>query len=789
MDFGLNFKNLLPGKRLDPFPITLYNKEWYIVFTLAQRGGREMYAQVIVDIVHENVAHTFTYGIPEGMALREGQRVEVPFGRQRKEGVVLSLTADTEIPPERLRSVIRPLEDYAAIRPPLIALARQMAEDAHCPLAETLRLMLPAQMRGGRVQVKTQMVARAAVPAEQMEAAAQAEKRSPKRRLLLTLLADGKTHPVEELKLLVREPLPSLRQLVSAGLVTLAQQEVLRRPGGVAEEKPAPDPVLTPGQQEVLDEMLPSLSMGQGRYLLHGVTGSGKTEVFIRLVRQTLAQGKSAMILVPEIALTPQMVSWFRARFGAVAAVLHSRLSAGERFDEWRRIWRGDARVVIGARSAVFAPCEKLGLLIVDEEHESTYLSDRHPRYDAREVALRRCENEGATLLLASATPSILSFAKARRGDYVLLEMPNRVGNRPMPQVTLVDMRAEMEKGNRSIFSTQLIAALQNCVARGEQAMLLMNRRGYHSFVSCRSCGYVVKCPNCDVAMTCHVTENGMTDAQLHCHYCGAAQQLPTKCPSCAGKYIRYFGAGTQRVEEELKKLFPQEKVIRMDIDTTSGKEGHARLLDEFRSGRARLLVGTQMIAKGLDFPRVTLVGVIAADMTLNLPDYRARERTFQLLTQVAGRAGRGTLPGQVIVQTYKPEDEVIRSAAAQDYRAFFEMEFDRRRTGLYPPFTILARLLVESNLPTTAQKTAETLYARCEALLAEHPTWKKRTLMLRLDQPGIRVLRGKTRWHVMMKLLVHPDTEQFAAALSEMAREKQDNADVWFEYNPTTMM
>ena len=469
--------------------------------------------------------------------------------------------------------------------------------------------------------------------------------------------------------------------------------------------------------------------------------------------------------------------------------MLHSRLSVGERFDEWRRIRRGDARVVIGARSAVFAPCGNLGLIVVDEEHESTYISDRHPRYDAREVAIRRCENEHATLLLASATPSILSFARARRGDYVLLEMPSRVGNRPMPQVTLVDMRKEMENGNRSVFSGQLVAALKNCVARGEQAMLLMNRRGYNSFVSCRSCGYVVKCPNCDVAMTYHVVGSGQTEAKLHCHYCGFAALPPNTCPKCGSKYIRYFGAGTQKIEEELKKLFPQENVIRMDIDTTSGKDGHAKLLDEFRSGRAKLLVGTQMIAKGLDFPKVTLVGVIAADMTLNLPDYRARERTFQLLTQVAGRAGRGTLPGQVIIQTYKPEDEVIQTAAAQDYRAFFELEFDRRRTGLYPPFTILARLLVESNSPQKAREVATMLHARCEELLNAHPQWKKRALMVRLDQPSITVLRGKTRWHVLMKLLVHPETEQFAAALSELAREKQEGAEVYFEYNPTTMM
>ena len=638
-----------------------------------------MLAQVIVDIVHENVAHTFTYRVPEGMPLSVGQRVEVPFGPRKKEGVVVALTERCDLPPERLRDVIAPLEDYPAILPCLLTLARRMADSAHCPLAETLRLMLPAEMRGGRVQVKQQPVARLAIPPEQVEEAMTAQGRSQKRRALLALLRDGAPHPVGEMKLVVCEPLESLRQLAAAGLVELWQQEVLRRPGG-GMSAPVPDPELTPSQREALEIMLPELEQGTGRFLLHGVTGSGKTEVFIRLVRRAIEMGKSAMILVPEIALTPQMVDWFRARFGPVAAVLHSRLSAGERFDEWRRIRRGDARVIIGARSAVFAPTERLGLIVVDEEHETTYLSDRHPRYDAREVAQWRCEEEDATLLLASATPSILSFAKARRGDYTLVEMPTRVLNRPMPEVEIIDMRRELEQGNRSVLSGRLVSGLRDCLRHGQQAMLLMNRRGYNAFISCRSCGHVMKCPNCDVSLTYHV-QGG--DGQLHCHYCGHAEPPPQVCPECGSRYIRYFGAGTQKVEEELRRLFPGVGVARMDIDTTSGKDGHQRLLDEFRSGRARVLVGTQMIAKGLDFPRVTLVGVVAADMTLNLPDYRSRERTFQLLTQVAGRAGRGELPGQVIIQTYKPEDPTILASSRQDYRAFFEEEFARRRTGL----------------------------------------------------------------------------------------------------------
>ena len=424
--------------------------------------------------------------------------------------------------------------------------------------------------------------------------------------------------------------------------------------------------------------------------------------------------------------------------------------------------------------------------MVVDEEHEQTYLSDRHPRYDAREVAAFRCGEEGATLLLSSATPSILSFAKARRGDYTLLEMPHRVMNRPLPTVEVVDMRAELAQGNRSVFSAPLLSALRACMDRGEQAMLLMNRRGYHAFVSCRACGHVMKCPNCDVAMTYHVSGG---DGQLHCHYCGCQLPPPEKCPACGSAYIRYFGAGTQQVEEALHKLLPGVPVGRMDIDTTSGKDGHQRLLDDFRAGRTRILVGTQMIAKGLDFPRVTLVGVVAADMTLNLPDYRARERTFQLLTQVAGRAGRGNLPGQVFIQTYKPEDPVIQAAARQDYRSFFEEEFSRRRTGLYPPFTLLARLLVEGREDQRAQERARGLYNACRALLAQHPPWRKRTLLLRLDAAPVKFLRGKSRYQVLFKLFVHPDTDAFLGEVSRLAQEKSEGTDTWFEVNPANMM
>ena len=749
-----------------------------------------MFAQVIVDIVHENVARTFTYRVPEALAGRlcPGYRVSVPFGPRTLEGVVTGLSETCDLPPEKVRTIRDTLEDYPAILPALLKLAQHMAEETHAPLAETLRLMLPAQMRGGRVKVRTETAAQLAIPPEEAGAAAAAQGRSRKRQMLITLLSDGEVHPVSELAQLVKDPLASLRALQDQGTVYLMEREVLRRPAsfGGADE-PAEDPPLTDEQREALSLMLPGLERGEGRFLLHGVTGSGKTEVFIRLVRRALAMGRGAVILVPEIVLTPQMVDWFRSRFGAVAAVLHSRLSPGERFDEWRRIRRGDARVVIGARSAVFAPLENPGVIIIDEEHETTYLSDRHPRYDAREIARRRCAEEGAALVLASATPSILSFARARKGDLRLVELPHRVFDRPLPEVEIVDMRRELERGNRSVFSASLLDALTRCLDRGEQAMLLMNHRGYNSFVSCRACGKAVKCPHCDISMTYHMTGG---DGRLHCHYCGSSQPVPTLCPACGSRYIRFFGAGTQKVEEELRSRFPGTGVVRMDIDTTAGKDGHAKLLAEFRSGRARVLVGTQMIAKGLDFPRVTLVGVVAADMTLNYPDYRARERTFQLLTQVAGRAGRGELPGRVIIQTYKPEDSTILAAARQDYHAFFTEEFARRRESFYPPFTVMARLLAESPSDEAARRRAEELHAALMKLLAEHPAWQRRVLLALVDQPSVKYLRGKARWHVMLKLSASPEAEALCAALTDLARAgAEEGVETWFEYNPVNMM
>ena len=750
-----------------------------------------MIAQIIVDVVHSNVAKPFSYLVPADMHLLPGMRVRVPLGRRQVDGIVIKVLPSedfsAEVSVEKLRPIAKVLDEMPTVLPSLLALAEEMALEAHCPLSETLRLMFPAALRTGRIQKRQETYARLCDDVNGEEAAV-AEKRSSKRAMLLRLLADQEAHEVRALAELVNNPKDALKHLAANGKIVLFEKEVFRSPYESMEVEISEPPVLTPEQQDALEQMLPALKEGKGSFLLHGVTGSGKTEVYLALVRKTLELGKCAIILVPEIALTPQMVLWFRSRFGPKTAVLHSRLTDGQRYDEWRRIRQGEARVVIGARSAVFAPVERLGLIVVDEEHEQTYISDKHPRYDARLVAASRTQREHGVLLLSSATPSILSFAMTMRGDYQLVEMPTRVMGRPLPTVTVVDMRKELATGNRSIFSLCLLEKLKNCIQRGEQAMLFLNRRGYNTFVSCRNCGYVVKCPHCDISMTLHQLPED-DRGELRCHLCGEAQTPPEICPECESKYIRYFGIGTQRVEDELQKLFPGVTAIRMDIDTTRERDAHYRLLSAFKEGKAQVLIGTQMIAKGLDFPRVTLVGVIAADMSLNLPDYRSQERTFQLITQVAGRAGRADAPGEVVVQTYKPENPCIVTAAAQDYRSFFSQEFQRRRTGLYPPFTLMARLLVESPQENRAKDVAEKLYEEVQSYLLAHPAQKKRTLMVRLDEAPVKRIRGQHRYHVLLKLFEHPDSEPILQLLADLSGLPKEHCHVYTEINPTSMM
>ena len=745
------------------------------------------FCQVIVDIAHEDVDRVFTYRVPEGMKLCPGMRVHVPFGRVRRvEGVVVAMAEACDLPPERVRDVTDVLEDYPAVLPGLLRLAMRIRESSFCTLAQALRLMFPAQMRGERIRNKTREVVVLTCDRTIGAQLVASQARAPKRAQVLAALLESESDetPVEALRQKLGECRQPLMALCKMGFARIEEREALRSPYGAMERLAGQDPTLTAQQEQVLSALLPAVEAGKGAFLLYGVTGSGKTEVFIRAVRRCAQLGRTAIVLVPEIALTPQMVMWFRSRFGEDAAVLHSRLSPGERYDEWRRIRRGDVRVVIGARSAIFAPLEHVGLIIIDEEHEQSYIADSTPRYDAREVARWRCEDEGAALLLASATPSMRSFAMAGRGDLTLLEMPRRVANRPLPQVHVVDMREELRAGNRSVFSGALLTGLTRCLDEGHQAILFVNRRGYSTFVSCRSCGYTVTCSQCDVSMTYPSAEN-----VLRCHYCGQEMPVPRTCPECGSPYIKYFGVGTQHVEEEVRKFFPDVPVLRMDNDTTRTKDAHAQLLARFRSGEARVLVGTQMIAKGLDFPEVTMVGIIAADAMLKLPDYRSAERTFQLLTQVAGRAGRAEHPGEVFLQTYDPENYAIEAASRQDYRAFYEEEMMRRRRALYPPYTLLARLLYEADRAEDAQAAAEAAMRQMEAFFERRTYLKKYVIALRVMACPVKMIRGKSRWQVTLKIVDQPICQEAVGKMSEIARTPLERCACICQVNPSSMM
>ena len=734
-----------------------------------------MYASVLVDLVLAREDRTFDYRVPEGMRLTPGDRVRVPFGPRQVEGLVLSLTLDTQVDPARMKSVGRLLPD--SLTEEQVRMAGWMAQAFFCTRVEALRLMIPAPLRRGAVREKLRRYVRA-LPGD-----AAVLTRSPGQRALYELLlAEGDW--VEAARLGDRVPGASakLRALIDKGLAQEESRGVNRMPYVSVEGGWETPPELTPDQQAALAPILGALDRGEGGFLLHGITGSGKTEVYFRAVDRVLAEGRTALILVPEIALTPQMVARFRRRFGLNAAVLHSRLSDGERYDEWRRIREGEARVVIGARSAVFAPLENLALVVVDEEHEASYQSETQVRYDAIAVARWRCCFNGAVLVLGSATPSVGRYREALAGAYTLIEMPRRAGGGALPPVRVVDMREELKAGNRSLFSRELHRDLQCCVARGQQAILLLNRRGYASFVSCRSCGEAVMCPHCDVSMTYH-----QSSRQLVCHYCGARQALPAQCPACGSPYIKQFGAGTQRVEEEVRALFPGTGVLRMDMDTTRGKEGHQRIIEAFERGEAQILVGTQMVAKGLDFPNVTLVGVLAADMTLFLPDYRGAERTFQLLTQVAGRAGRSDKPGRVVVQTYAPEHYAVQAAAGHDYRAFYRREIAAREGSGFPPFGTLVAAMISDPEEARARARIEALFDRLAQALRAVP--EQRVLFQNRGPAVYRRIKDEHRYQAVFRLL--GDREQCAPALERMARAARafEDGKALIEINPAGML
>ncbi len=734
-----------------------------------------MFAKLIIDIANSGVDRLFTYRIPEELEVREGHRVLVPFGRGNKpvEAFVIEVCDEYDAGFE-IKDIIRTMEPYTALLKDQLELAKWIARAYHCTLCDALRLMLPSQLRGSRVKEKT---VRTVCVTDGLDVSAarntllkkDGTARSPRQLEVFDLLSrSGMPMSVDDIKAYVPSSAQAISTLIDKGYITEQGFVTFRSPFSGSVERDA-SPELTPAQKEALD------AIDNGRegdvFLLHGVTGSGKTEVYLNAISRVLEEGGGAIVLVPEISLTPQTNDRFRRRFGDTVAVLHSHLSPGERYDEWRRLRLGKARVAIGARSAVFAPVEGLKLIIIDEEHEPSYRSESRPEYSTDEVAIRRVRLTGARLVLGSATPQLISYLRAKQGAYKLLSLPERINGIPMPEVDVIDMRNEFMSGNTGIFSKDLADKLIKCVREGEQAILFLNRRGYSYHGECRSCGFVFTCPHCDVAMTYH-----KFDGTLRCHYCGCSVKVPDKCPSCGSRYIKYSGIGTQQVEEQLKKLIPGVRCLRMDTDTTGGKTSHRDILEAFTKGEADVLIGTQMVAKGLDIPGVTLVGVVFADSSLFHSDYRSGERTFQLLTQVAGRAGRALKDGEVkkgkvVIQTNAPEHRAIRLSAEHDYKTFFELEINDRLRTLFPPFAVFARAQFECAEEKTAAEASERFASEAEkAILGALSSFGKdaenELLFLSYGPSPIRKRENLFRYSVMIKLA---RTKHTSAAITEL--------------------
>ena len=728
-------------------------------------------ASVVVDIPTKQTDRSFDYLIPEKWeeAILPGMRVIVPFGPRNIQGFVTGIKHESMF--EKLREIIEPMDLEPVLNQELLTLGNWLTENTLCFKIFAYQVMLPAALKakyekkvrlsentsesvlpvelqsfftGHAILNWEEALEKGIVPILQKEAAKghlevlyEVKERLGKKQLkfvfpLLTALEleselsklparaekqkvllhyfIANNQPVELRQLLAELNISSgtVKALVEKNLLEEKEMEVYRDPYENRNFERTSPLQLTDDQAKAISPILDSIENNHHEvFLLYGVTGSGKTEIYLQSIQDVIEKGKEAIVLVPEISLTPQMVNRFKGRFGNLVAVLHSGLSAGEKYDEWRKIQRKEVRVVVGARSAIFAPFENLGIIIIDEEHETSYKQEEMPRYHARDVAIERAVTYQCPVILGSATPSLESFARAKKQVYHLLTLPSRMNKQALPAVEIMDMREELRAGNRSMFSRKLLEKLKERIERQEQSVLFLNKRGHSSFVMCRDCGYVMNCPHCDISLTYHSKGN-----QMKCHYCGYETYVPRNCPECSSEYIRYFGTGTQKVEEELGKILPEARVIRMDVDTTGKKGSHERLLKDFQDGRADILLGTQMIAKGLDFPNITLVGVLSADTMLHLPDFRSSEKTFQLLTQVSGRAGRHEKPGEVIIQTYTPEHYSVELAGKQDYDLFYNHEMLVRKTHHYPPFYYLCLITVSHEQLLSVVKETEKIAA-----------------------------------------------------------------------------
>jgi primosomal protein N' (replication factor Y) len=800
-------------------------------------------ASVIVDVPAKQTDREFDYRIPEkwNQVIKPGMRVIVPFGPRMVQGFVTGLKAKSDF--AKLRFIKEPMDLEPIINDELLQLGDWLTKEAMCFKISALQAMLPAAMKAkyekvikvvedkkdqippsiqnlfgkndslswkdviegenaslvqkemqngnleleynvkNRLNKKTVRVIKSLLsPMELKEMASAISSHAKKQQELLQYFIEHQEPiPLKELLELMNTSSGTVKSLVSKRALAEMDQEVYRDPyENRVFEKSIPF-TLTAEQTAALKPIQEKIHHDEHDvFLLYGVTGSGKTEVYLQAIASVIEKGKEAIMLVPEISLTPQTVKRFKERFGEQVAVMHSGLSVGEKYDEWRKIHRKEVKVVVGARSAVFAPFENLGLVIIDEEHESSYKQEETPRYHARDVAIERAKSYGCPVILGSATPTLESFARAKKNVYKLLTLSQRMNKNALPAVDIVDMREELRTGNRSMFSELLFTKLKDRLEKGEQTVLMLNKRGHSSFVMCRSCGLVINCPNCDISLTYHRFNDIMK-----CHYCGFEEGMPSVCPECESEHIRFFGTGTQKVEEELAKILPEARVIRMDVDTTSKKGSHERLLNAFGEGKADILLGTQMIAKGLDFPNITLVGVLSADTMLHLPDFRSSEKTFQLLTQVSGRAGRHQLPGEVVIQTYTPEHYSIELSALQDYDAFYEREMYLRRQSHYPPYYYVVLITVshEDLMKTVSVTEKITNYLGSRL--------NRDSVVLGPVASPISRINNRYRYQCLIKYKREPDLNQHLRTLLEHYQKEtaQNHLQISIDLNPQIMM
>lgn len=731
-----------------------------------------MFLDVIVDIVHTEVDKIFEYSY-QGDQVPLGCRVVVPFGRKTLDGIVIGVKAKSDYPVDRIKPIISVLDDMPVMTEETLALTEYIRKTCYVTRAQALRLFLPSEMRKGKV--KEQYVNYVAIAEDlNLDDALSSLRSTAKRQkdFLLYLSEQGKTRLSD-----VNAEFGSsaVKSCIDKGFAVVFKEKNVRSP---YKDLSATNRsvTLTPKQNLAVMSITNTDKMTT---LLHGVTGSGKTEVYLNLINKVIEKGRTAIMLVPEIALTPQMLRQLRARFGDTAAILHSGLSAGERFDEWWRLRTGEARIAIGARSAVFAPMEDIGLIIIDEEHDGSYTSESSPRYNTVDVAKFRAEYNGGKLVLGSATPSVESYLSAQNGEYNLAELPDRINKKPLPQVEIADMRSEVRRGNNTPFSQALKSELEECLKKGNQAIIFLNQRGYSKTVVCTECGHVQKCENCDVSLTYH-----MEDDALLCHYCGAKYKMIKACTECGSPFIRYGGTGTERVVSELKKLYPTARILRMDRDTTQNKEGHFKILSEFAERKADILVGTQMIAKGHDFPFVTLVGILDADMSLHFSDYRSGERTFQLLTQVAGRSGRANEAGKVVLQTYSPENSVLRQAIKYDYDGFFRREISVRKATGFPPYTDIIRVLIKSSDDESALAVTKAVYEEIGLIYKEN---KDKFRFFGCMKAPLKRLQNQFRYQVLMRINAS-DRELIDKIFYTSDKYKNRTVSVSLEVNPNNL-